>query len=731
MELSDQSVSFGDFSGLDDATFERVYKILHGADGAKRVEFPWNGPDPNYPEDADIQSGFIPVDAVPTIPGTPIFVPQYPGMFPVPTVPAVVAPYPVAPIVNGIALGPPYHTQPVPVPMETIYTQNEGAHIVTSPPGTVLCNGPVVSSQVYELVQVSPPNVPQAKREAASSAPAEFDFVYSDPGSEVPVSTSTELIQHIQTEHGPVPEQTLSPQSSKNSGPPDRTSSIVNTLGQQVENVSVSSSVAKDNNANASPDASVPNDPNLPVKQDSIPVPQPTSPPKPKSWAGLFKGSSAIVTYVDDTKREPSPQPTQAPETKVEETTKQPVPVGEDSAAAQLGGMLKTLKINHISVALQPRGLINRGNWCYINATLQALVACPPFFQLMRKLCEFAPLIRGPSSTPILDSLIAFSKKFSPWTRPQARGGKKAPELIPGSPFEPNNVYQMLQVIEANPSFKLGKQEDAEEFLNCILDGLHEEMSATINLASGGEREPEDVQENGYVDDEDGSEDEEDSWQQVGPKKKSIRTRRAAFAKTPIADIFAGHIRSAVYKAASKESATLEPFFTLKLDIQDEKIWTVRDALEGLVTKEAVQGYQCSKTNQEVEVVKKISLEELPPILILHLKCFVFDKTGGSQKLLKKIDFDVDLNITKDLLSSTAKAKIQHTHRSYKLFAVVFHHGKNSTGGHYTTDVFHPGISSWVHIDDARIQAVQVGSVLKYTAPRMPYLLYYRRTDLS
>ena len=62
---------------------------------------------------------------------------------------------------------------------------------------------------------------------------------------------------------------------------------------------------------------------------------------------------------------------------------------------------------------------------------------------------------------------------------------------------------------------------------------------------------------------------------------------------------------------------------------------------------------------------------------------------------------------------------------------VVFHHGKNATGGHYTTNVFHPGINSWVKIDDSRIQTVSVQDVLKFSSPRMPYLLYYRRVDLA
>lgn len=58
-------------------------------------------------------------------------------------------------------------------------------------------------------------------------------------------------------------------------------------------------------------------------------------------------------------------------------------------------------------------------------------------------------------------------------------------------------------------------------------------------------------------------------------------------------------LRSVVYQQNSKESATLQPFFTLQLDIQSDKIRTVQDALETLVARESVQGYT-SKTKQEV-----------------------------------------------------------------------------------------------------------------------------------
>lgn len=49
----------------------------------------------------------------------------------------------------------------------------------------------------------------------------------------------------------------------------------------------------------------------------------------------------------------------------------------------------------------------------------------------------------------------------------------------------------------------------------------------------------------------------------------------------------------------------------------------------------------------QVDVVRHLTLEELPPVLILHLKFFVYDKDGGSQKLLKNFEFGIDLEITK------------------------------------------------------------------------------------
>lgn len=51
----------------------------------------------------------------------------------------------------------------------------------------------------------------------------------------------------------------------------------------------------------------------------------------------------------------------------------------------------------------------------------------------------------------------------------------------------------------------------------------------------------------------------------------------------------------------------------------------------------------------QIEISRRVTLEELPPVLVLHLKRFVFEKTGGCQKLIKNIDYPVDLEISKGI----------------------------------------------------------------------------------
>merc|ERR1711899_544373 len=401
----------------------------------------------------------------------------------------------------------------------------------------------------------------------------------------------------------------------------------------------------------------------------------------------------------------------------------------------EMAKFLQNYVMTHRSSMIKPRGLSNRNNWCFVNAILQALVACPTFYNLVKALPEDS--LKKASMVKFTKAIRGFVCEFSPLdhfpkiNRRERDKGKKNGDLPVGMTFEASSIFQLLLSLNSD-TFKVeeGRQEDAEEFLTFLLNELNDEMSALIKLLIIDE-EPEDEQNN--PDQNESHEDEEDAdeWHEVGAKNKSLLTRRVGGSnvslKSPLGSIFQGQLQSCVQLSNGEPTATLQPFFTLPLDIQSKNIKNVSDALIHNFTSEALDGYVCSKTKKEIEASRSLYLDELPSVLILHLKRFIYDDSG-SQKLLKNIDFPVDLEIPKEILSSNSRNKYHPKQQSFKLFAVVYHNGKEATLGHYVTDVYHAGLG-WLHCDDSLIKSMTEAMVMSHSANSVPYILFYRRGD--
>lgn len=60
-------------------------------------------------------------------------------------------------------------------------------------------------------------------------------------------------------------------------------------------------------------------------------------------------------------------------------------------------------------------------------------------------------------------------------------GGTVQNDIPTGPAFEPTCVYRMLSVIQTDTMVE-GRQEDAEEFLSCLLNGLNDEMLDLMKL---------------------------------------------------------------------------------------------------------------------------------------------------------------------------------------------------------------------------------------------------------
>lgn len=142
----------------------------------------------------------------------------------------------------------------------------------------------------------------------------------------------------------------------------------------------------------------------------------------------------------------------------------------------ELANYFNEYKLDNNGISIFPRGLINRSNYCYINAILQALVSCPPLYHMMKDMPKPTPAQREKSVTPIIDAVQELFSNFVPRkvVRDRTHPNPQPVELVTDNPFEPVMIYKMMSGIRSE-IFE-GRQEDAEEFLGCILNRLNDEM---------------------------------------------------------------------------------------------------------------------------------------------------------------------------------------------------------------------------------------------------------------
>jgi len=174
--------------------------------------------------------------------------------------------------------------------------------------------------------------------------------------------------------------------------------------------------------------------------------------------------------------------------------------------------------------------------------------------------------------------------------------------------------------------------------------------------------------------------------------------------ESPITRIFTGNLRSILRKPGHKDSITLEPYRPLQLDIQDPQVRSVTDALRHLTATEVL--------NPDFDgpgraMTRRSFIEKLPPILILHLKRFVYDG-DGIKKVWKKIGYPLSLEIPLDVLSPLQRGSVSP---QYQLFGVIYHHGTSATGGHYTADVLLQDGRTWLNLDDTKLKWVSASDV--------------------
>jgi ubiquitin carboxyl-terminal hydrolase 10 len=215
-------------------------------------------------------------------------------------------------------------------------------------------------------------------------------------------------------------------------------------------------------------------------------------------------------------------------------------------------------------------------------------------------------------------------------------------------------------------------------------------------------------------------------WLEVGPKQKAAVTRSSGTITTgsPITKIFGGNLRSELRVPGLKDSVTLEPYQPLQLDIGAPNVNNIIDALKGLTRSEALHGDFKSPKGPNVTATKQVFIETVPPVLILHLKRFQYDNAGGTQKIWKKVGYPLELKIPKEVFPRQKRSVYAHGGLpKYRLIAVVYHHGKNASGGHYTVDVRRQDGREWIRLDDTVIRRVRSEDVAEAGSEEDPKVL--------
>ncbi|KAJ2375537.1 hypothetical protein H4S02_008196 [Coemansia sp. RSA 2611] len=426
---------------------------------------------------------------------------------------------------------------------------------------------------------------------------------------------------------------------------------------------------------------------------------------KPSSWAALLRSSSSSATSSGTVKMVGS-QPAAANGIRTVDMRK----------FTTLEDVLENWRIVFSAPAVQPRGLVNSGNMCFMNVVLQALLYCAPFYSMLRSIKENV-VFSFSTSTPLLEALIQFVHEFKQDATPLAQLGTGLDE-----PFVPENVYEALRKKNVFQTLR-GQQEDAQEFMSYLVDGIHEEMALVLQAhrakAGAAGAEPTGNSSGG-----------DDGWMEVGPNNRAVHMRDAheVRARTPITQIFGGTLQSLLTVPgpagrAAPARANREPFQWLALDVSSDDVETVEDALDALAAPESIEGYM-NVQGEAVAATKQIALERVPPVLVLHLKRFVFCADEGVQKVHKFIAYPEELTLAPAWLARTREAA-RHRDARYRLSGVIYHHGSHASGGHYTCDVRRPS-GEWVQFDDIDIGSLEsVDAVLDEKPDRTAYILFY------
>ncbi|XP_075569743.1 ubiquitin carboxyl-terminal hydrolase 8 isoform X4 [Pelecanus crispus] len=329
-------------------------------------------------------------------------------------------------------------------------------------------------------------------------------------------------------------------------------------------------------------------------------------------------------------------------------------------------------------------GLRNLGNTCYMNSILQCLCNAPHLADYFNRNLYQDDINRS----NFLGHKGEVAEEFGVIMKALWTGQYK---YISPKDFK-------ITIGKINDQFAGYSQQDSQELLLFLMDGLHEDL----NKADNRKRHKE--ENNDHLDDFRAA---ELAWHKHKQLNESI-----------IVALFQGQFKSTVQcLTCHKKSRTFEAFMYLSLPLASTSKCTLQECLRLFSKEEKLTDnnrFYCSHCKTRRDSLKKIEIWKLPPVLLVHLKRFSYDGRW-KQKLQTSVDFPLE---TLDLSQYVIGPK--NNLKRYNLFSVSNHYG-GLDGGHYTAYCKNASKQRWFKFDDHEVSEISASSVKSSAA----YILFY------
>ncbi|KAK9473563.1 uncharacterized protein V1510DRAFT_414376 [Dipodascopsis tothii] len=351
-------------------------------------------------------------------------------------------------------------------------------------------------------------------------------------------------------------------------------------------------------------------------------------------------------------------------------------------------------------------GLKNMGNTCYMNSVLQCLAGTGPLARYF---------LNGSYRKDInvrnqLGSKGVLAKAFGDLL--SALYNDQCTFIVPTTMREVTGRLRS--------EFASNDQQDAQEFLNFLLDGLHEDLN--VNGGRAGLTPL--------------TEQEERVREKFSVRYASLIEweRYLKSDSSVVVSLFQGQFQSRLRcLTCGYTSTTYNAFSSLSLPLPAGRTVSLKACLDLFVSEEILDkndAWLCPACKQQRKASKTLRISRLPPLLLIHLKRF---KVSGhwSNKLDTFVDFPTaHLDLTAywpDYVpeDQSWRDKFPPSDQNppfvYNLYGVVNHYG-SVRGGHYTSYVKKLN-KGWLIFDDSRVASCPQERLVSKDA----YVLCYAR----